>query len=154
MGREFTLSYLTTAPMGVSEAPLSPGCHFCPLCEDAVLLRDTLAFIQDTGVAAFDVEGVRLDEQFRQGSFDRQLGIAAKLGAKVISVIGDDPDEQRLIDSFAQLCDAAAPYTLAVALEFMPYSLVADANGELRILRHAQRSNAQIAVDFLHVNRS
>src|ERR1700733_9442902 len=139
MGREFTLSYLTTAPVGVSEAlfvahkvgycaigirlaPLSPGGHFYPLCEDAVLLRDTLAFIQDTGVAAFDVEGVRLDEQFRQGSFDRQLGIAAKLGAKVISVIGDDPDEQRLIDSFAQLCDAAAPYTLAVALEFMPYS--------------------------------
>jgi sugar phosphate isomerase/epimerase len=171
MTREFTLSYLTTAPLGVFEAlrlaqrlgyyaigvrlaPLSPGGHFSPLSEDAVLLREAVACIQDTGVAVFDVEGVRLDEQFRRGSFDGQLGVAAELGAQVISVIGDDPDAERLIDSFAHFCDTAAQHHLAVALEFMPYSKVPDSNVALRILRQAQRSNARIAVDFLHVSRS
>jgi sugar phosphate isomerase/epimerase len=124
------------------------------LSEDAVLLRETVACIHDTGVAVFDVEGVRLDEQFQRGSFDRQLGVAAELGAKVVSVIGDDPDEHRLIESFAHFCDAAALYTLAVAVEFMPYSRVPDSNAALRILRQAQRPNARIAVDFLHVSRS
>ena len=29
--------------------------------------------------AVFDVEGVRLNEEFRRGSFDRQLAVAAEL---------------------------------------------------------------------------
>jgi sugar phosphate isomerase/epimerase len=171
MPREFTLSYLTTAPLGVSEAlllaqrlgyyaigvrlaPLSPAGHFSSLSEDAGLLRETLACIHDTGVSVFDVEGVRLDEHFRRGSFNRQLAVAAELGAKVISVIGDDPDDQRLIESFGHFCDTAAQHYLAVALEFMPYSRVPDSNAALRILRQAQRPNARIAVDLLHVSRS
>jgi sugar phosphate isomerase/epimerase len=171
MKRNFALAHLTTAPMaapevlllahklgyyaiGIRLAPLSPGGDFSPLSENPALLRQTLALIEDTGVAVFDVEGVRLDEQFRSGSFDRQLGVAAELGAKVVSVIGDDPDEQRLVDSFAGLCDTAASYHLAVTLEFMPYSRVPDSNTALRILRQAYRPNAQILFDFLHAHRS
>ena len=171
MSQQFTLSYLTTAPLdarealhlarkvgyyaiGVRLAPLTPGGHFSPLSEDAALLRETKACIQDTGVAVFDIEGVRLDEQFVPDSFDRQLEVAAELGAKVISVIGDDPDGQRLIDSFAHFCDSAASYSLAVAAEFMPYSRVPDSNAALRILQQARRSNARIVVDLLHVHRS
>ena len=171
MRRQFTLAYLTTAPLGAPEAlllahklgyyavgirlaPLTPGGDFSPLGENPVLLRQTIDRIKDTGVTVFDVEGVRLDEQFRSGSFDRQLAVAGELGAKAISVIGDDPDERRLVDAFAGICDAAAPYHLAVALEFMPYSRVPDSNSALRILRQVQRSNAKILFDFLHANRS
>jgi sugar phosphate isomerase/epimerase len=171
MNRKFALAYLTTAPMGALEAlllahkvgyyaigirlaPLSPGGDFSPLAENVALLRQTIARIKDTGVIVFDVEGVRLDEQFRPGSFDRQLAVAGELGAKVVSVIGDDPDEQRLMDSFAALCDAAAPYHLAAALEFMPYSRVPDSNSALRLIRRTPRSNAKILFDFLHASRS
>jgi sugar phosphate isomerase/epimerase len=171
MKREFALAYLTTAPLGVPEAlllahklgyyaigirlaPLIPGGDFSPLGENTALLRETITRIEDTGVTILDVEGVRLDEQFRSGCFDRLLAVSAELGAKAISVIGDDPDEQRLIGSFAELCDAATPYHLAVALEFMPYSKVPDSNSALRIVRQARRSNAQIVLDFLHASRS
>ena len=171
MKREFTLSYLTTAPLaatdallvaskvgyyaiGVRIAPLSPEGDFSPLAENVVLLRETLARIKDTGVNVFDVEGVRLDKEYRSGKFDRLLATAAELGAKVISVIGDDPQERRLIDCFADFCNSAAVYRLAVGLEFMPYSWVPDSNSALRILRQADRSNAQMIFDFLHASRA
>jgi len=171
MTPQFGIAYLTTAPLGATEAltvaqaagyyaigvrlaPLVPGGHFSPLSENPPLLREMLQRIEDTGVGVFDIEGVRLDEHFRPGSFDRQLAVAGRLGAKVLSVIGDDPDERRLIDNFARLCDTASQYGLCACLEFMPYSRVRDANSALRILRQAQRSNGHIAFDFLHAARS
>jgi sugar phosphate isomerase/epimerase len=171
MKRKFAVAYLTAAPLdppeslllahklgysaiGIRLALMVPGGHFSPLAENANLLRETLVRSQDTDVAIFDVEGVRLDGRFRRGSFDRQMGVAAELGAKVVTVIGDDPDEQRLIDSFAQLCDTAASYHLVVSMEFMPYSTVPDANSALRILRRAGCSNGRIVIDFLHARRS
>jgi sugar phosphate isomerase/epimerase len=171
MTRNFGISYLTTAPLGAPDAlllahklgycaigirvaPLTPGGDFSPLGENPVLLRQTKDLIKDTGVAVFDVEGVRLDERTRGHSFERLLAVSGELGAKAISVIGDDPDEPRLVESFKDLCDAAAPYYLEVTLEFMPYSKVPDANSALRILRQVQRPNARILVDFLHVSRS
>ena len=171
MSGRYTISYMTTAPMepvevlrlaqklgycgiGIRLAPLLPGGHFSALAENGALLRDTMSCMAETGVSILEVEGVRLDEQFRRGDFDRQLEVAAKLGAKAICVIGDDAQESRLVDSFAELCDSAAPYHLEVALEFMPYSRVRNSQDALRILRAAERSNGRIAVDFLHVSRS
>jgi sugar phosphate isomerase/epimerase len=95
-----------------------------------------------------------LDEPSRGSCFARLLETAAELGAKVICAIADDPDEKRLTQSLAELCDAAAPYGLAVGVEFMPYSRVRDANSALRIVRQACRSNARIIVDALHAHRS
>jgi len=171
MRGKYTIGYLTTAPMepgealrlaqklgycgiGIRLAPLVPGGHFSPLCENVALLRETKSSIKDTGVNILDVEGVRLDEGFRRGSFDRQLEVAAELGAKAISVVGDDVEELRLVESFADLCDSATPYDLEVALEFMPYTSVRNSADALRILREAQRSNGRMVFDFLHASRS
>lgn len=140
--------------IGIRLAALTPGGHFSPLCENVALLREAISSIRSTGVNILEVEGVRLDEEFRPGSFDRELGVAAALGAKAISVVGDDVEERRLIDSFAGLCDSAARYNLEVALEFMPYSKVRDSKDALRILREARRSNARMVFDFLHASRS
>jgi sugar phosphate isomerase/epimerase len=170
MKRPFALAYLTTAPMEPLEAltlaqklgycaicirlaPLTPGGHYSPLSENTALLRETLACIKDTGVTVFDIEGVRLDEQFLRGSFDRQLEAAQELGARVITVIGDHPDEEQMTASFADLCESAAP-ELTVGLEFMPYSHVRNADSALRIARRAHHSNARIVCDFLHAHRS
>jgi sugar phosphate isomerase/epimerase len=140
--------------IGIRLAPMVPGGHFSPLSQNVDRLRSTAARMRETGIKVLEVEGVRLDEAFRPGCFDKELVIAAELGAKVISVVGDDPEQLRLEDSFAGLCDAAAPYGLEVALEFMPYSRVHDADVAMRILRRASRRNARIAFDFLHASRT
>jgi len=171
MNRKFALAYFTTAPMGPPEAlllaqrlgyhaigirvaPLSPGGDFSPLGENARLLRQTIARIKGTAVTIFDVEGVQLDEKFRPGSFDRLVELAGELGAKVVTVVGNDPDESRLVDSFASLCDSAAAHQFTLALEFMPYSRVPNFGAALRILHRLDSACVRMALDFLHATRS
>jgi len=171
MQRIYSLAYLTTAPMappdalllaqklgyqaiGVRIAPAAPGGDFSPLIEDSAMLRDTLARIRDTGVPVFDVEIVRLNENFRADQFKRFLETAGKLGARAILVAGDDPDEGRLTASYAAFCDAAAPFNLTADLEFMPWTAVRDAKSALRIITNADRPNGRVLVDSLHAGRS
>jgi sugar phosphate isomerase/epimerase len=171
MQRIYSLAYLTSAPMappnalvlaqklgyqaiGVRIAPAAPGGDFSPLTDDPALLRDTVARIQDTGVPVFDVEIVRLNQDFRADQFKRFLETAGKLGARAILVAGDDPDEARLTASYAAFCDAAAPFSLTADLEFMPWTAVRDAKSALRIVTNADRPNGRILVDSLHAGRS
>ncbi len=167
----YSLAYLTAAPaappdviaiagkvgyqaVGLRIAPSAPGGDFSPLIEDAALRRETIARCKDTGVAIFDIEIARLGAGFELAAFDRFLAVAAELGARTILVAGDDPDEARLVDSFAAFCDAAAKYNLMADLEFMPWTAVADANTALRVIEKAGRANARVLVDALHAARS
>lgn len=171
MQRSYSLAYLTSAPMappdalvlaqklgyqaiGVRIAPAAPSGDFSPLIEHPSMLRDTVARIRDTGVPVFDVEIVRLNENFRADQFKRFLETAGKLSARAILVAGDDADEGRLTASYAAFCDAAAPFNLTADLEFMPWTEVRDARSALRIITNADRPNGRVLVDSLHAGRS
>ncbi len=138
----YSLAYLTSAPMAPPEAlalagklgyqaigariaPSMPGGDFSPLTTDAAMLRDTIRRIDDTGVQVFDVEIVRLGPEFSADAtsppFSRRR---ARIEARAILVAGDDPDEARLTETFAEFCRAAAPYGLTADLEFMPWTAV------------------------------
>jgi sugar phosphate isomerase/epimerase len=56
-------------------------------------------------------------------------------------------------EAFAGLCDRAGP-DLTVALEFMPYSGVADLATAWRVVRDAGRDNAALIVDLWHWARA
>ena len=171
MQRAYSLAYLTTAPLappdaltlarklgyqmiGVRIAPAAPGGDFSPLADDPLLLRETLARIKDTGVTIYDVEIARLGAEFHIEQFRGFLDIAGKLGARAILVAGDDKDEERLIQSYAAFCDAAAGHGLTADLEFMPWTAVPDAKSALRIVTRADRPNGRVLVDALHAARS
>jgi sugar phosphate isomerase/epimerase len=171
MPRIYSLAYLTYAPVappqalqlaqklgyqaiGVRIASAAPGGEVSPLMEDAALLRETIARIKDTGVTVFDVEIARLGADFRIERFQAFLETAGKLGARAILVAGDDPDEQRLTDSYTAFCQAAAAFGLTADLEFMPWTKVPDARTALRIVTKADQSNGRVLVDTLHAGRS
>ena len=79
----------------------------------------------------------------------------AALKAKAILVAGDDPNEARLTENYARLCEVMLPYGMTADLEFMPWTEVKDAKSALRIVRNAGTpSNAGILVDALHFGRS
>ena len=83
------------------------------------------------------------------------LEAGAALGAGALLVIGEDPDPQRLAQSYARLCELALPLGLTVDLEFLPWTAVRDANGALTVLTAAGRPrNAGVLVDALHMARS
>ena len=54
----------------------------------------------------------------------------------------------------AQMCDLARDYNIAVDIEFMPFRPVKTFTDALGVVRRADRPNAHIMVDALHVFRS
>ena len=58
------------------------------------------------------------------------------------------------ISWFAALCDDAAEHGLKVALEFMPFSGVADLAAAMRIVSGADRPNSGVLFDVCHFVRS
>lgn len=139
---------------GVRLLPVAPGVAFYPLHEDPAMLRETQACLADRGVAVFDLELVRVVPGLRVDDLLPVFDVGQRLGAKVVNVIGADPDPSRLTATYAALCDAAARFGLSCDVEPVPWSAVADVRGARRLLEAADRPNMGILVDALHWSRS
>ncbi len=139
---------------GVRLLPVAPGAVAYSLMDDKPMLRETLARMNDTGVKIFDLELIRLDAQFDVNRYLPFFEVGAQLGAKAVLVAGDDQEQNRLIEHYAQLCDAMRPFGLSADLEFMPWTAVNDLASALHVVEQADRTNAGILVDALHFDRS
>jgi len=139
---------------GVRLLPVAPGAVAYPLMDDARMLRETLARMNDTAVKVFDLELIRLDAQFDLQRYLPFFEVGAQLGAKAVLVAGDDPEQGRLVEHYARLCDAMQPFGLSADLEFMPWTAVNDLASALHIVEQADRANGGILVDALHFDRS
>lgn len=141
--------------VGLRVWPNAPGAPQQFLLDRPAVLQATRSAIADTGVGVFDVEIIRIGDAFDPHTWDPLYDACAALKAKAILVAGDDPDEARLTQNYARLCEAMRPYGLTADLEFMPWTAVKDAKSALRIVRNAGApANAGILVDALHFSRS
>lgn len=141
--------------VGLRLWPNAPGAPQQHLLDQPAALREALATQKDTGVGVFDLEIIRINEQFDPHTWDALYDVGAQLQAKAILVAGDDPDEARLTDNYARLCEVMNPYGMSADLEFMPWTEVKDAKSALRIVQNAgMPANAGILVDALHFGRS
>ena len=172
MSRIYSLAYLTSHRCTPAEAiriaahtgyqfvgmrlwPNAPGAPQQHLLDQPDALRETLAVQKDTGVGVFDLEIIRINDSFDPHTWDALYDVGAQLQARAILVAGDDPDEARLTDNYARLCEVMQPFGMTADLEFMPWTEVKDAKSALRIVQNAgMPSNAGILVDALHFGRS
>ena len=170
--RTYSLAYLTANASSVPQAvriaadldyayvglrvqPNGPGAPYQSLIGDAAVLRETQAVMRDTGVGVYDLEIIRIGEQFKVSDHAALMDIGQTLGAKAVLVAADDTNEQRLADNYARLCDAMHSYGLTGDLEFMPWTAVKDAKAAVRVIELAGRPrNAGVLVDALHFGRS
>jgi sugar phosphate isomerase/epimerase len=106
------------------------------------------------GVRVHDVEFVTIAADFAAARLGPMLESAAELGARRLSVCGDDADRPRLIANFAGLCDLAASFGLGVDLEFMGWRQVASLPDAVEVVRAAARPNGGVLVDALHLART
>ena len=142
--RQFSLAYLTAANSSVTQAidiahdlgyhgvglrlwPNAPGAPHQPLLGNATLLAECVARVRDTGVRVMDLEIVRIGPSFDPTVYRPLFDAGASLGACAVLVAGDDPDEPRLAQHFAQLCEFLQPYGMSADLEFMPWTAVPHA---------------------------
>ena len=140
--------------VGLRLIPATPEEHHFPLVADADLRKQTLKRLSDTGVKVADIEILRLKPETVVSDFARVLEVGAEFGASDVLVAGNDPDEARLTDNFAALCDLAKPFNLFPHLEFMPWTNARDLTQAKRIVENANRENGCLLVDAFHFNRS
>ena len=170
--RTFSLSYLSSHRCSSHEAVLVasqsgydfvglrlwPNAPQAPqqfLIDRPKELKETLAALNDTGIGVFDLELIRINDSFDIHTWDALFEIGAILNAKAILVAGDDPNETRLTDNFAKLCEVIQPFGMTADLEFMPWTAIPNSQSALRIVKNAGIPiNAGILVDALHVGRS
>jgi sugar phosphate isomerase/epimerase len=124
------------------------------LAHDRLLMKETKARLDDTGIDVLDVELFRMDPKLGPEDFKAELDATAELGAKNIIAQLPDPDRARAIERFARLCDLAKPLGIFVNLEFPHWTETGTLAETTRILRAVNRPNAAILIDMLHMARS
>lgn len=140
--------------VGLRTEPATPEEYHFPLLRDADLRRQTAARLRDTGIKVLDIEILRLKPDTVVADFIPHLALGAEFGASELLVAGNDPDEQRLTERFAELCDLAAPYGIHPHLEFMPWTDCRDFAQARRVVETAGRANGCVLIDAFHFDRS
>lgn len=122
--------------------PMSPG---------SPMLEETLRRMDETGVRVLDVEVVRLRPDTKRADYEQTLEVGARLGARFVTVNGDDPDIERAAETFAALVGDAKPYGLRPLIEAIPYTKVSNLDEAVHI---AERSDGGgVLLDALHFRR-
>jgi sugar phosphate isomerase/epimerase len=124
------------------------------LARDRLLMRETKARLDDTGLDVLDVELFRMDPKLAPEDFAAELHATAELGATNVIAQLPDPDRGRATDRFARLCDLAKPLGIFVNLEFPHWTETGTLAEATRVLRAVDRSNGAILIDMLHMARS
>jgi len=140
--------------VGLRTEPATPEEYHFPLLRDPDLRRQTAARLRDTGVKVLDIEILRLKPATLVADFEPHLAVGAEFGATELLVAGNDPDEQRLTDNFAALCDLAAKYGIHPHMEFMPWTDCKDFAQARRVVEGAGRANGCVLIDAFHFDRS
>lgn len=125
-----------------------------PVLGDTPMMRETLVRLADTGIRVLDVEVLRLRPDSRHGDALRILDAGARLDALGVLVIANDPEENRLVERFAAVCEAAAERGMRACLEFMIFSAIKTLPDALRVLDRAAHPAGAILIDSLHLCRS
>ncbi len=142
------------AAVGLRLHPAFPGSPFYEIPPGSPLMRSMLGALKACGVTVYDIEFVVINAAFDPIGLKPVLDSAAGLGAKRLSVCGDDPEQARLVDKFAAVCDLAASAGMGVDIENMPWRRIGTLQAAVDLVQRAGRSNAGVLVDALHVSRS
>ncbi len=171
MAEQFSLAYLAVAgtePEAMIDIAAAIGYDFVSLrltkvtpdeevpalLGDPVRARSVRRYAEDAGVGILDVELVRVGPDGRASDFAEFMERTADLGAQFVLAQLPDADRERAVANFVALCRLAAPLSLTVGLEFLPWTATADLAAAVDIVRRAGQPNGGIVIDTLHFCRS
>ena len=120
------------------------------LAKDAVLKRETLAVMRDTGVAIGLGEGFRAHGEGDVADQIPDLDLMAELGAIRINAIGLDPDRSRCFDQLAKLSALVAERGMVFTVEFCPGFAVGKLADVLDLIAHIGPGGCRVLLDTMH----
>jgi sugar phosphate isomerase/epimerase len=142
------------ASVGLRLHPAFPGAPFYTIPTGSSAMREMKERMQGEGVSVYDIEFVIIDPDFVAERLRDILESAGELGARRLSVCGDDPNRGRLEANFAELCDLAGSFGMGVDLECMAWRQVSSFPEAVRVVESAGRPNGGALVDALHLSRT
>jgi sugar phosphate isomerase/epimerase len=129
----------------------SPG---YPIMDDAIMMRETKAVLNDTGLQLTDIEFVKITPEIDIPALEPFMAAGASLGARHVITAPYDNVHSRLSDSLAGIANLAANYGLSALLEFFPWTTVPDLQTAAKVVEAASCANVGVLVDTLHFDRS
>ena len=142
------------AAVGLRLQPAFPGAPTYEIPVGSSLSREVERCLRDEGIQVYDIEFVTIGADFEPASLKPMLEAAAALGARRLSVCGDDPDWSRMVANFAMLCDLAGQVGMGVDLECMAWRVVSSLPLAVGLVEAAGRSNGGVLIDALHLSRT
>lgn len=112
------------------------------------------AALDEAGVSLCNLEVFPLDGDPDWAGFERSLAVGRALGASRATVHIHDVDDRAGAAMLARFCDLAAGFGIVAGLEFNGFSAVRTLPQAAAILRAADRSNAALVCDMLHLVRN
>jgi sugar phosphate isomerase/epimerase len=135
--------------VGLRISVAAPGEEPWPMLPGSPMLAETARRCAQAGVEVLDVEAIRLGTS--AADWEPVLEAAARLGARYVNAVCEDPDLRRLSDQFGELVAAARPFGVRPVIEFMAYRSVRTLADAVAIA--ARSGGGGILVDALHVRR-
>lgn len=136
--------------VGLRIQAASPDEEPWPMGAGSPMLRETLLRLDATGVRVLGVEVARIGPDTSRADYEGTLEVGAELGARYLTVNGDDPDTGRVTETFSALVADARPYGIQPLIEPIPYTEVSNLDVAVRI---AGRSEGGVLLDTLHFQR-
>jgi sugar phosphate isomerase/epimerase len=140
--------------VGLRLHPAFPGAPFYRIAVGSPEMREMRIRMDAEGVRVHDIEFIIVGPDFVPSALAGMLESAGELGAKRLSVCGDDPDHGRLVANFAELCDLAATFGMGVDLECMAWRTVSSLPAAVEVVEAAGKANGGALVDALHLSRT
>ncbi len=134
----------------------SPGVNypFYPVVDDPEVARDVKKAIADSGMEIVDVLSFYMLEDTDLESFKAPLEFGKEIGATYALVIGDDPDWNRMVDTFGRFCDMTGELGMITAIEAPVVSRkVNKLDKALQLIRDCGRDNAVVCLDPFQFGR-
>lgn len=126
---------------------------------DRRIVRDTRRALAETGLECLDIELMRIMRGLKPREFLPAFEAGAELGASqaICSAWTDVRNDRRyIVETFAEICDLAAPFGLTVNLEFPSFSRLTTLEEVMEILERTGRRNQGVLVDtlYMHFNKA
>ena len=140
--------------IGLRLNPAFPGAPHYELPVGGRAAEELKAVLRGEALEVFDIEFFVIDPSFNASSREPIVAAAANIGARRLSVCGDDPERSRLQSNFTEFCGLASGYGLAVDIENMGWRTVRTFADSVDLLKSSGASNAGALVDGVHFFRN
>jgi sugar phosphate isomerase/epimerase len=139
--------------VGLRLHPAFPGAPFYEIPSGSSLMKAMQSRLADTGLSVYDIEFVVVDAAFEPARLRPVFEMAAELGAKRLSVCGDDADGARLCSNIAALAVLAQPFGMGIDIENMAWRKISSFAQAVQLAKDTGAENVGALVDALHFTR-